>query len=428
MSTAMGIAAVTAVLENLLNGIFNHPGTGLGTVSVSAVAPDLVQNTVGTNAPLQVNLFLHQVIPSAAWRNVGLPSLAADGNTRLKNPPLALDLHYLLTAYATADCAAEALLGFAVQFIHENPVLARNDIRNNLANLPSNPSLSTLLNTSGLGDQIEMIKIIPATLGREEMAWLWTALKSDYRPTFPFQVSVVLIQAQNPLISALPVLQRNISAQASLLSSGPTLTEINPPNSQPAACLGDVVTVNGDNLAGTSAVVLSNARLGIQQTIAVPTVTSGSSFQFTVPNPPPPTPPAGPTDLPAGVYLVSIQVTTGTDVINSNGLPLAIAPRIDPSWAPGTLVAGPAVSVTVPCAPYVRPGQDTSLLIGGSAAPANAFTAPTNAPSFTFSSLTAASPPQPPLPVRLRVDGIDSPSIDLTQKPPVFAGPFVQVT
>ena len=59
-----------------------------------------------------------------------------------------------------------------------------------------------------------MIKITPATLGREEMAWLWTALKADYRPTFPFQVSVVLLQPQQNTSLALPVLRRHFQALA----------------------------------------------------------------------------------------------------------------------------------------------------------------------------------------------------------------------
>jgi hypothetical protein len=37
-------------------------------------------------------------------------------------------------------------------------------------------------------------------------------------------------------------------------------------------------------------------------------------------------------------------------------------------------------------------------------------------------------PTAQPVPVRLRVDGIDSPVVDMTSKPPKFAGPSVQVT
>lgn len=411
MSTALAIPGVTAVLQYYLNSVYNNASSVLGSVSVSSVAPDIVQTTLGSSssAAPQVNLFLHQVTPNAAWRNVGLPSLAADGATVLKNPPLGLDLHYLLTAYGSENNQAEALLSYAVSFLHENPVLPRGQITAALEALPTT-SFNTGLLASGLASQIEMIKITPATLGREEMAWLWTALKADYRPTFPFQVSVVLIRPQNPAVSALPVLTRNISAQAGLLSAFPTLTEVNPPKGQPAACLGDVVTIDGANLTGAASVLLINSRQGIQQMISALLNAGATSFQFAVPNPSLPPPQPNPTDLPAGIYLLSTQVTSGPDSLSTNGLPLAIAPQINSSWAPGTLASG-TTTVTVPCAPYVRPSQDVSLLIGGQQASADAFATPTNSPSFTFPALQ----PTPKVPVRLRVDGVDSPIIDMTR-------------
>jgi hypothetical protein len=424
MSSAFAISAVTGVLQYLLNSIY--VGAGLGsTVLVSARAPDIIQSSIGSgSAPeLQVNVFLHQVTPNAAWRNVGLPSLDADGATQLSNPPLALDLHYLLTAYGAEDCEAEALLGFAVQFLHESPMLPRQQIRNALAALTTLPAappawLSPLLGASGLADQIEMIKITPATLGREELAWLWTALKADYRPTFPFRVTVVLIQSQQTLLSALPVLQRVVTAQPSLLPPLPTLIEVDPPNGQPAACLGDIVTVKGANLAAATGVALSNSRLGVNLTIAPLSNVTGVSFQFTVP-PPQPTP----TDVPAGIYVLSAQAPQGPDVLSTNGLPLAIAPKITSS--PATVASGAGVSVAIACAPFVRVGQQASLLVGGQEAPAGSFTTPTNAPSFTFANL---QPTGGPVPVWLRIDGIDSPTIDMTKSPPVFSGPFMQVT
>src|SRR5215467_10232703 len=270
MSNALAIPGVTAVLQSFLNSIYNNAFSVLGSVSVSAVAPDIVQASLGNskNAAPQVNLFLHQVTPNAAWRNIGLPSLAADGGTVLKNPPLALDLHYLLTAYGAEDNQADALLSFAVAFLHENPVLARAQITAALNALPLN-SFNDGLRLSGLANQIEMIKITPATLGREEMAWLWTALKADYRPTFPFQVSVVLIEPKQPAVFPLPVLQRNLTVQPNLLSVLPALTEADPPKKQPAAVLGDVVTVLGYSLANVNAVLLINSLREVQRTIAV---------------------------------------------------------------------------------------------------------------------------------------------------------------
>ncbi len=425
MSNALGISAVTAVLQSMLYNIYaqgapQYPDLGQGQIPVSAVAPDIIQKSLdsGSGDQLQVNLFLHQVTPNAAWRNVDLPSLAPDGKTRLRNPPLALDLHYLLTAYGAKDCEAEALLGYAVQFLHETPILAREQIRKTLANPSTTIPFSGLLATSGLADQIEMIKITPATLGREELAWLWTALKADYRPTFPLLVTVVLIQAQHTLLSALPVLQRVVAAQPNLLPPLPTLIEIDPPNGQPAASLGDNVTVRGINLAGATGITLGNSHLGIHQTLTPLINVKDTSFQFTVP-PPQPTP----TDIPAGIYVASAQAPQGPDVLSTNGLPLAIAPKITSS--PATLASGSGITVTIGCAPFVRVGQEALLLIGGQEAPADPFTTPTNSPSFTFAKL---QPTGGPVPVRLRIDGIDSPSIDMIKSPPEFAAPFIQVT
>jgi hypothetical protein len=431
MSSPLAIAAVTGVLQYLLNQAYNHPSSVLGNVTVSAVAPDIVQTTVGAgaNAALQVNLFLHQVTFNPAWRNMGLPSLSADGATSWTNPPLALDLHYLLTAYAPGDGQAEALLSYALFLLHQNPVLPRDQIRAALAALPPTYSatFATALAACGLADQIELLTIAPATLGREEIAWLWTALKADYRPSYPFRVSVVLIQPTRPITSALPVLQRSISAQPSLLPTFATLSAVNPPNSQPSANLGDTITVQGSNLTGVASVLVTNPALDISQSLTPLPGATGTSFTFTLPNPSLPAPQPTPTDLPAGIYTLSAQVPTGTDTatVTTNSLPLAIAPRIASSWAPTALTSGPSVTVQVPCAPYLRPGQQAFLLIGAQQAAAAPFTTPTNTPSFTFEQLQSTG--GQPAPVRLRVDNLDSPIIDMTKAPPVFTGPTLEV-
>ena len=264
MRNGLAISGVTAVLQYYLHELYADPGSPFtSTVNVSCLAPDLVQHSFHHNGPQhsfhhngpepenQVNLFMHQVMHNPAWRNVDLPSLAADGKTRLTSPPLALNLHYLLTVYATDYWQAEALLGYALMMLHENPVLTRKDISNALQALstapepyPGNP-LTPFLGSSGLANQVEMIKITPETLGREEMAWLWTALKADYRPTYPFQVSVVLMQPQRQTTAALPVLRRRVRAQPSLVSPSPTLTEVSPPNDQPAAVLALGASLRG---------------------------------------------------------------------------------------------------------------------------------------------------------------------------------------
>jgi hypothetical protein len=407
MSNALAISAVTAVLQRFLTVVYNDPSTHVGgSVTVSAIAPDIIQSKLG-NAQLQVNLFMHQVTPNAAWRNVDRPSLAADGATRLKNPPLALNLHYLLTAYASEDAQAEALLGYALLMMHENPILARAQISAALSHLPVTNPLQSVLSLSGLADQIEMIKLAPATLGREEMAWLWTALKADFRPTFAFDVAVVLLQ--NPLAAsfAFPVLSRNIGVQPLTL---PQIVDVQLPAHQTAAAPGDVVTMTGVFLSGASLVAIVNQRLGIQYPAFAPSSVTGETVAFTVPN--------DPTKLPAGIYNVSLLFTNTRNqvVASTNSLPLALAPTITGSHVTGTVV-------TVDCAPNVLPNQSASLAMGATAVLAQTFDLPTGSLTFQFPALAPGS-----YLARLHVDGADSPvTVDWAATPPAFTGPFITV-
>lgn len=333
-----------------------------------------------------------------------------------------------MTAYGTEDWEAEALLGTAILMMHDNPVLARSDIATALENLPSlSPAhaLSLPLATTGLADQFEMVKVTPETLGREEVAWIWSALKADYRPTYPFQATVVTIRSPAASLSALPVLLRDISAVPGLTTGLPALTAIAPPAGQPAIQLGDTVTVSGAGFTGSTTVQLTNPRRGYSQTLPATASTDGVTFQFSVPNPPLPPPQPNPPDLAAGPYSLSATFTVAGHETITNSLPVAVSATIDSTWVPPALVHGPNVTVSVPCVPYLRPEQDVSLLIGGQQAPADPFTAPTRLPAFTFAML---QPTSGAVPVRLRVDGIDSPILDMTTTPPSFALPKMTVT
>ena len=106
-----------------------------------------------------------------------MPTRAPNGD-RITNPPLALDLSYLLTAYGSADFHAEALLGYAMSVFHEMPVLTRDAIR---AAIPVPPpgTLPNALTNANLADQIEQIKIIPQVMSVEELSKIWSALSRN---------------------------------------------------------------------------------------------------------------------------------------------------------------------------------------------------------------------------------------------------------
>jgi uncharacterized protein DUF4255 len=212
MSDALAIAAVTAVLKDLLhNGLAEKKvGDIIGDVTVSALPPDRVLPNGGED-PNQLNLFLYQVTPNAGWRNVGLPSRDAAG-ARTSNPPLALNLHFLLTAYGAKELFPEIILGHAMQRLHEFPVLSRDGIRKALTPppLPAPPPFPPVLATSELANQVEQLKITPESLNTEEVSKLWSAFQTHYRPTAAYQVTVVLIESKSSTKAALQVQGRSV--------------------------------------------------------------------------------------------------------------------------------------------------------------------------------------------------------------------------
>jgi hypothetical protein len=218
MSTRLAIAAVTAVLKDLLqNGIIDRGLTsGIGNVPVSALPPDRIPSAPAQDSRL--NLYMYCVTPNQGWNNYDMPAFNGNGN-RLTNPPLALDLHYLLTAYGNEEFHAEIMLGFAMQLLHENPILPRSAIQraftpqiNVAASASELPPIMRVLQASDLADQLETVKITPRTLDSEEISRLWGAFQMPYRPTAAYQVSVVLIESSKPVKPSLPVLTSQLAA------------------------------------------------------------------------------------------------------------------------------------------------------------------------------------------------------------------------
>jgi hypothetical protein len=432
VSNALAIAGVTAVLRDLLNdGFINHNVSGVlgSTVTVSALPPDRLVPPNGTEST-QLNLFLHQVTPNQGWRNDGLPSRDVSGRHRLTNPPLALDLHYLLSARGAEELHAEILLGYAMQLLHESPVLLRSAITTALN--PSPPVGTTLppalraLADCGLADQVEQIKITPEYLSTEEMSKLWTAVQSHYRPTAAYLATVVLIESSQPARAPLPVLSRGPRDLATGLDRGvitepglvppfPTIQSVLAINKQPAATVGAPVAIAGHHLDGTNRlIVLSNARFQIDQEVPAAAGTSSTAMQFVVP------------DLPVGIYQLSVRVTRPgePDPRTSNQLALVIGPQITTPLPINVARDGEGTAtITLDCQPQVRPGQQVSLLLGTREVFAQPFAAATG----TLTFIVEAAPVGDPL-VRLRVDGIESPLIDYEAKPPVFFNHRIIIT
>jgi Pvc16 N-terminal domain len=205
MSNALSIAAVTAVLKDLLeNGLVKDAiAISVGDVIVTALPPDRI--SVGGDERAQLNLFLYQITQNrnADWVSQDFRSKQPRQiiESRSTNPPLALDLHYLLTAYGAKDFQAELLLGYAMQLLHRIPVLTRNTIEASLksaSTVNTSSILSQALGTVSISDlagEIGQIKICPEFFSMEDTSKLWSSLQTPYRPSAAYQASMVCINS-----------------------------------------------------------------------------------------------------------------------------------------------------------------------------------------------------------------------------------------
>jgi hypothetical protein len=411
VSSALAMAAATEAMRKLLEQWLSvtDVDTALGGAhaTVSSVPPDQLTLS-GAGAKVGLNLFLHRVSLNQGWRNVDLPAVDSTG-TRVSSPPLAVDLHFVLSAYGTGELQPETLLGHGMQALQRHPVITRPEL---IDLLPGS------LAASGLATQVEQLRIVPEQIAGEEASRLWSAFQARYRPSFYYCVSVVLIEVTAPVRSALPVLARGgvlpsgdeqgVDVAADLLPRFPTLAALHPANSQQVTISGGVVTVEGDLLAGTERVVrLIDLRRNQFHTVNAGAGTESRRFSFTVP-----------AAVPAGTYDVTVDVqrTATAPTQTTNRLPLTVAPRITSPF-PINVTRDPNTDATInlTCGPTVGPDQAVSLILGTREIGAEPHPTPTTNLRFVVRDAPVGSHL-----TRLRVDGIESILVNRTVTPPVF--------
>jgi hypothetical protein len=196
----LAIASVTAVLrEFLANGLIRYsPVAGLGDVNVTAMPPDRI--TVGSEEPNQLNLFMYRVAPHAALAKHG--GNRGSPGTRRNGHRLALNLHYLLTAYSSQDFHSEILLGCAIHLLNGVPILASEIVRETLQPPSRKGQTSSMsqaraaLASSNVLERSDRLRVTQQFMSFEEMSKLWSMLQARYRPSVTYEVSAVIMSSQ----------------------------------------------------------------------------------------------------------------------------------------------------------------------------------------------------------------------------------------
>ena len=171
MAAYTAIADVSETLLALLRDRFaaRDDVFSMDGEAVSLVPPD----EVSTDSETRLSLSLYRIEENAAMKNSEQAHTTSDP-TVSQEPPLALDLYYLLTAYSggsdegtAATVDQQRVLGLAMQTFHDNAVLSGEDLVGSLD-----------------GDLELQVSLVNASV--DELSGLWSTV-----PDTAFQASAV---------------------------------------------------------------------------------------------------------------------------------------------------------------------------------------------------------------------------------------------
>jgi hypothetical protein len=406
MSNVLAIAATTRTLRNLLLAQMPMLDTELSDLEVTLQPPDVARKGI---SKAQLNLFLYQVVANAAWRNLDMPGQVRPGESA--PPPLALNLHYVITAWGRGDSDVDAIshrvLAAAMSTLHDRGVLDGNDIRNAL---PDND----------LANQFERVRVTPLPQSVDELSRLWTAFQTNYRTSVAYEAAVLLIDSQATMRAPLPVLRRGPQDRGVIAtaSAAAALDALSYPRAQPAVRLGEDIVLNGRQLTTDHALARFNSlRLDAPIDIAPQPGDAVGTLRVRLATTPDDADAAS--RWAPGIYTVTLLVQPpGLPPLLSNELPLVLAPVI--TLNPLSAAAGD-FALNVSCVPRLRDGQRVFLLFGDRLLPPQSISNPSDMhePSALVFQLTGVAAGT--YTVRLRVDGADSIPVDFSGSAPAFA-------
>ncbi len=130
-----------------------------------------------------IGLYLHRITMNEQVRNQR-PAGSPVGTV----PPVALDLHYLITIWTGNALAEHIAAAWLLRTLHARPILDRS-----------------LLSPEAAWRADEVVHVIPAELPQETLSRIWETFRPKYRLSLPFVARVVIIDSEGPGPDSKPV-------------------------------------------------------------------------------------------------------------------------------------------------------------------------------------------------------------------------------
>lgn len=176
MSNYMAIAEVG---ETIIEVLRENMEDLIPTDSIVLTSPGEIEAT----DTVRLSLFLYQVVENAHLKNQE-PEMI--NSTRLRYPPIALDLFYMLTAYPASGIQdktektmeAHSILGRALQIFYDNSILSGSSMRGSLA------------------ETDEELHISQTPMNLDDMTKIWSTFQDkSFRPSVCYLVTPVRIES-----------------------------------------------------------------------------------------------------------------------------------------------------------------------------------------------------------------------------------------
>lgn len=279
MSNFLALATVTEAFRQLVEAGADEAIPGAEAL-VLRPPSSLSGNHPQGHANAYAGVYLYQVTPNVAWRNADTPTRRRDGSVAHVTRS-AFDLNLMLTFYgADNKLEPQRVMGAVLRKLNSRPVLTKEQIQ-----IAKMTAVDNVLANSDLDAEVEQVKFTLLPLALEELAKIWSVFfQTTYQLSVAYQASVVFIDGQESVSSALPVRARNIYVRT---FEAPVIEKVLSkalPADQPSATRpivsGDTLVLTGLRLKGdVTRIRLSGAEI-------TPSEVSPTEISFVLSAPP----------------------------------------------------------------------------------------------------------------------------------------------